>query len=137
VIISSLVSSSRQPLKPVEIKLSLKAGKLSLVKVTRHDFPQKDFGFVYQKASTMRLPRYHVSVAVLFNSIENGMQLNGELVRDSALGGRFREVQVNTLVPAVIVVIVMDYSISLSLGPGAARGLDFLWNDKVTSQLFG
>lgn len=136
-IISSLVSSSCESLKSVQVQLSLKAGKLSLLKITRHDFLQKDFRLAYQKASSMRLPRYHVSVAVLFNSVEDAMQLNGELVRDSALGDRFEDVKLSKVVLAVIVVIVMDYSISLSLGPGAARGLDFLWNDKVTSQLFG
>jgi hypothetical protein len=85
----------------------------------------------------MRLPRYHVSVAVLFNSVEDAMQLNGELVRDSALGDRFEDVKLSKVVLAVIVVIVMDYLIRFSIGPAASRGLDFLWNDKETSQLLG
>jgi hypothetical protein len=123
-------------LKPVQVQLSLKAGKLSLLKVTRHDFLQKGFGLVHQEASSMRLPRHDIFVAILFNSIENLMQLNGELVRDSALGDRLGEVKASTVVLAVIVVIVMDYSIRFTFCPTVARALDFLCTDEDTSQLF-
>ena len=72
-IVRSLVSSFCNSLKAIEIELSLKTGKLGLMKVARHDVLQKDFVIVYAKSSTMWLPWHYIIKAVFFNMIEYGM----------------------------------------------------------------
>jgi hypothetical protein len=77
-IVPSLVYSTGKTIESIQIKLTLEARHLGLLEVLRHDVPDKLLRLVYQEASPVRLPRYHVRISISLNGIEHGVKFDGE-----------------------------------------------------------
>lgn len=110
-VVAALVQATSETLKAVQVELSLKRSNLGEFKV----FGQKlleEFRFVDDKAASVRLPRYNVSVAVLHDILKHFVQL--EWKRSShttssrtVLGRDFLD-QWSGVVSVIMVVVLHD-----------------------------
>ena len=72
-VITPSISPESQPLKTIEIELPLKARELAEVKKLRKDDILKFFRLVNNKASSVRLPRYNITIAFGHGFVEQGV----------------------------------------------------------------
>ena len=70
-VISTLIGACRKSLESIQIQLSLEGRVLGLMEEFRHDVLDEFFGFVYEEASTMRLPRNDVCLSIFFDDIKH------------------------------------------------------------------
>mmetsp|Transcript_13716 Transcript_13716/g.31896 ORF Transcript_13716/g.31896 Transcript_13716/m.31896 type:complete len:216 (-) Transcript_13716:386-1033(-) len=129
-VVGALVGARpRQSTESVEIQLTLKAGNLGLSKETRHHVLYEGHGIMDTKGSSVGLPRNNLLDTQLFDTVQHGMQDNGEGCRNASTGkwqnqGRRNVISIVRLVlwllfglvMCMIVIIVLDESSWVILG---------------------
>lgn len=112
VVVPALVQSARQPIKAIQVQLTLETRHLRLLEVVWHDVLDKFLGLVYDEAPTVGLPRQDVGEAIGLNFVKHVMQLDGKRRDDAALGLVLDRRWVDDWVGSMIMVVMLhDQSI--------------------------
>mmetsp|Transcript_10763 Transcript_10763/g.25652 ORF Transcript_10763/g.25652 Transcript_10763/m.25652 type:complete len:89 (-) Transcript_10763:896-1162(-) len=82
-IVRTSIRSSRYPLVSVQVKLPLERGQLCLAEVIRKYRIRKLLRFVDQEAPTMWLPAADVTIAILLDPFQDGMEPQWEAHGDT------------------------------------------------------
>ena len=106
--VRSFVPAVAKAGESIEIELALEGCQLGLTKVLGHNVVDKLLGLVYDKASSVWLPRDDMLVAIRREVVQELMQLNRERSRDTSSGWMFFLVVAAVIVRVIVVVVLND-----------------------------
>jgi hypothetical protein len=108
-IVTSLIQTTGEAIESVEIELPLKACHLGLLEVLGHDMINKLLCLVNNEASSMRLPRNHVTISIGLDHVQHGMKFDRERSYHTTLGLVLDRLWIDGRVSGMVMVIMLDY----------------------------
>jgi hypothetical protein len=103
-VVTSLIRALGDSLETIEVQLSLKGRELALLHVGWHDMFDKLLWLMYDKASSVWLPRHNVTVTIMFDLAKYLVKLDGKGGRDTPASNGLQGSVIHILKVIMIVV---------------------------------